>query len=122
VVAANLVERMAQSTRLASELQWLRKSATTRASHTPFGDESVECIARGRGRSQLGDRPVPVGHDKPLSTAHEVQVLAEVLSQLGDADGRHVHKGSMMPAQWAGLPISSDRGDSRLIMLTRRRV
>jgi hypothetical protein len=79
---------------IAAEVERLWKTAPQRPRHPPFGDQPVERLSGCRRRTELGDRPVAIGHHQALAALHSAQVLAEVLAQLCDADSCHVHEGS----------------------------
>ena len=92
------------SVRVAGELERFGQPTAAGTRGTSFYDQPIELGARGRRRSQLGDRPVPVGHDQPLAALDPAQVPAEVLAELADTDRvLHVHKSSMYRLRADGI-------------------
>src|SRR5205807_9514188 len=97
-LAANLVQRATESLRVSVQLQRLGQPPSERARHPSLGDQPIELGTGAGRRTELRNRPVAAGHDKPLAAFHATQIDAQILSQLCDSDplsAAHVHQGSI---------------------------
>jgi DNA helicase II / ATP-dependent DNA helicase PcrA len=98
---------------VALECQWFGEQAAEGSCDPTLGDQAVERRPRRRWRTQLGNRPVVVRDQQPLALGRPFEEAAEVLPQLGDADGvRHVQKSSRT------LPSASRGSGSRELQAT----
>jgi hypothetical protein len=80
---------------LACQLERLGQTGAARARNTTFKDEAIELGSHRRRWPELRHRPVPVSDDQPLPASHTSQITTEILAQLADAHGVHVHESSM---------------------------
>jgi len=92
-LAVDLIERTAQGVGIPVQSKRFRQARADGRRDSPGRDQAVQLSAAGDG-PQLRHRLVVIGDEESLPLLDTTQVPAQVLSQLGDADGGLVTIGS----------------------------